>query len=222
VTDQDEAPEADDAGTRRRGRPRQGRPIARHLPRNEEILKLAAEVFYTRGYGGTRLDDIAREAGVVKGSLYHYFESKEDIFEQLIVEIVNMVDQDAGRKQRGSPLELLSDMIYRRVLLVAEHPIEVGLIGRQLVHMDGEIGDWARAFRRRNNEALMKLIVAGQKDGSLPPADAESLAAFILGSITVLSEWYRPGGRVSPTELAHSATAFIMSGVGATGWSDPS
>src|SRR3546814_6062540 len=71
------APEAPPA--RRRGRPRQGKAMARNLPRDEEILKIAAEVLYKKGFDSARLDDIAREAGIVKGSLYHYFGSKEEI-----------------------------------------------------------------------------------------------------------------------------------------------
>jgi hypothetical protein len=46
------------------------------------------------------------------------------------------------------------------------------------------------------------------------PADPEALAAFILGAITVLSEWYRPGGRLDAEMIVDELTNFILSGVG--------
>jgi TetR/AcrR family transcriptional regulator, cholesterol catabolism regulator len=205
-----EAPEG-----RRRGRPRQGKAVARHLPRDEEILKIAAEVFFARGFDGAKLEDIAREAGIVKGSLYHYFESKEDIYERLIEDIVNLVDFKDVAKGTTPPEERLEAMVRRRVEMVAAHPVEIGILGRQLAHMDGDIGDWARDYRRRNFDALRQVIGQGQRSGVFRPADPEALAAFILGTITVLSEWYRPGGRLDADTIVDELTQFIMSGVGA-------
>jgi AcrR family transcriptional regulator len=53
----------------------QGSPEKRN-----QIIKAAAQLFHRFGYGKTSLDDIAREAGLGKGTIYYYFESKEDIF----------------------------------------------------------------------------------------------------------------------------------------------
>ena len=66
---------APDGGQRRRGRPRHGKAVDRNLPRDEELLKIAAEVFFRQGYDGTKLDDIAREAGIVKAPLSLVFAS---------------------------------------------------------------------------------------------------------------------------------------------------
>src|SRR2546421_2036331 len=110
---------APDTSPSKRGRPRQGKPVARHLPRDEEILKIAAKVFFAQGYGGTKLEDIAREAGIVKGSLYHYFESKEQIYERLIADIVNLVDIDESADADAPADERLAAIVRRRVALVA-------------------------------------------------------------------------------------------------------
>jgi TetR/AcrR family transcriptional regulator, cholesterol catabolism regulator len=207
--------EPDQDGKRsKRGRPRQGKPIARHLPRDEEILRIAAQVFFNQGYGGTKLEDIAREAGIVKGSLYHYFESKEEIYERLIADIVNLVDVDETVHSRAPADERLAAIVRRRVEMVADHPVEIGILGRQLVHMEGEIGDWARTYRRSNFEGIREIIVQGQKTGVFRPADPDALAAFVLGSLTVLSEWYRPGGRLDREAIVLEMVGYVLSGVG--------
>ena len=52
--------------------------------RPEEILNAALEEFIAKGYAGTRLDDVARRAGISKGLVYVYFDTKEDLFEAVI------------------------------------------------------------------------------------------------------------------------------------------
>ena len=211
----DAAPEADpDDGGRRRGRPRQGRAVARHLPRDDEILKIAAEVFFEQGYNGAKLEDIARQAGIVKGSLYHYFESKEHMYERLSDEVKSLADIGAEAKNDLPVEDRLAEIVRRRVELVVRNPVEIGIISRHLVRMDGKAGEWARSYRRNFLNGLRDIIEEGQADGTFRPGDPEALATFILGTITVVTEWYRPGGRLDAEELTEEMVAFVLQGVG--------
>jgi AcrR family transcriptional regulator len=54
--------------------------------RREEILKTSLHLFATRGFHGTSMRDIAREADITEGLIYHYFESKRDLFRAIIDE----------------------------------------------------------------------------------------------------------------------------------------
>jgi TetR/AcrR family transcriptional regulator, cholesterol catabolism regulator len=201
-------------GGRRRGRPRQGRAVARHLPRDDEILKIAAEVFFEQGYNGAKLEDIARQAGIVKGSLYHYFESKEHMYERLIDEVKNLAD--IGAEAGGDlPVEdRMAEIVRRRMELVVRNPVEIGIISRHLVRMDGKAGEWARDYRRNFVHGLRDIIEEGQADGVFRPGDPDVLATFILGTITVVTEWYRPGGRLSAEEITEEMVAFVLQGLG--------
>lgn len=60
---------------------------ARKETRPREILKAAFEEFATRGYAATSVEHIAARAGVTKGTIYVYFESKEDVFEKMMDEL---------------------------------------------------------------------------------------------------------------------------------------
>lgn len=74
------------AGAGRAGKPR--RPAAsraeRAAERRQAIVAAALEEFIARGFTATRLDDVARRAGVAKGTIYLHFKDKESMFEELI------------------------------------------------------------------------------------------------------------------------------------------
>lgn len=198
---------------RPRGRPRQGRAVARDLPRDEEILKIASEIFYRQGYEGTKLDDIANAAGIMKGSLYHYFDSKEQIYDRVLHNLVGTFSLEEELESPGSPEQHLDHIIAARIKQAATHPLETGILSRQVVRMDGAVGDWARAYRRNHLEVIRALILAGQKTGSFGPGDPNLLAAAVLSFIVGVSDWYRPDGPVPPDELVEQLTAFVMAGL---------
>lgn len=100
------------------GEPRwQRRPDARP----EEILEAAKHVFGESGYAGTKLDDVARRAGVSKGTLYLYFDSKEALFRAMVrAKVVAALAhaEETVRTFDGSSRELLVILIssmYRRL-----------------------------------------------------------------------------------------------------------
>ena len=62
----------------------QGDRTAKAAARRDAILDAALDEFSTRGFEGTRLDDVARRAGVAKGTIYLHFKDKESMFEELI------------------------------------------------------------------------------------------------------------------------------------------
>lgn len=68
----------------RRGAPRRPRWRRRPDARPEEILRAALQVFGERGFARTRLDDVARKAGVSKGTVYLYFDSKDALFREVV------------------------------------------------------------------------------------------------------------------------------------------
>lgn len=119
--------------TKRRGTPRE----ARQAERREAILAAALEEFSASGFAATRLDDVARRAGVAKGTIYLYFEDKESLFQELVramlgplvgtIEAAPMADLSAR-----AVAEAIADMFVREIfgtrrkdvirLIIAEGP----------------------------------------------------------------------------------------------------
>lgn len=99
-------PDSDSDGRRRRQRRKAARP--------QEIIASALELFVDRGFAGTKLEDVARRAGVSKGTLYLYFESKEALFQAVVQEMVlpelARVEQEV-REFDGSAAVLLQRLV---------------------------------------------------------------------------------------------------------------
>src|SRR3954453_499393 len=91
-----------------------------------EIVKAALEVFAETGFAAAKLDDIARRAGVSKGALYLYFETKEEIFRAVVDQAIapNMQVIRAMIAAPPGPLsELLARVGERIVVLVETLPV---------------------------------------------------------------------------------------------------
>jgi len=91
--------------------------------RPEEIISAALEVFSDRGFAATKLEDVARRAGVTKGTIYLYFENKEALFRALVREtIVPVIEQGEAlaKSFTGSARDLFAQLIREYFRLVGD------------------------------------------------------------------------------------------------------
>src|SRR6185503_591368 len=95
--------------------PRPGRERTRAGRRNERrtaILSAALEEFAARGFEATRLDDVARRAGVAKGTIYLYFRDKQSLFQELVRTMLSpLVGAIEAAPLRELPLRAVVEMI---------------------------------------------------------------------------------------------------------------
>jgi AcrR family transcriptional regulator len=94
--------------------------------RPEEIITAALDVFADRGFAATKLEDVARKAGVTKGTIYLYFENKEALFKALVREtIVPVIEQGEALAQSftGSARDLFEQLIREYFRLVGDTPL---------------------------------------------------------------------------------------------------
>jgi len=104
-------------------RPARPRWQRRKEARPEELVAAALEVFVERGFAATTLAEVARRAGVTKGTIYLYFENKEALFKAVVREtIVPVIAQGEAlaRSFTGSARELLEQLVREYWRLVGE------------------------------------------------------------------------------------------------------
>ena len=85
--------------------------------RREEILNSAKKIFMKKGYGRATIDEIARESGVAKGTIYLYFKSKEDLFISLITEQMRNIARIAEEVNQSDPIKRLIEFGKKIALL---------------------------------------------------------------------------------------------------------
>jgi len=175
--------------------------------RDQEVLDAAAKIFHSRGYADASVQDIADELGILKGSLYHYIDSKEEllfrIFDEshrqawVIVEEVSQID--------GPPLERLRAYIERYLAWYLENLERVSLYFTEWRHLTGERRDTVIEQRHGYETFLRNLIKEAQKAGDVSSdLNLTHAMSYIYGGIQNAPVWYRREGPDSPTQIAAS------------------
>jgi len=180
-------------------------PIARWRRRKEvrpaEILDAALQLFVDKGFKATKMEDIAKAAGVTKGTPYLYFENKEDIFKAVVRD--NLVTRLAGfaelaKQYEGSSADLLRLMMRRWWQEVGESPL-AGICKLMFAEATN-FPELARFYHREviepSHNMLLRILERGVASGEFrslnPHAVVDTLVAPMLLSMT----WRCSLGRV--------------------------
>ncbi|WP_244375959.1 TetR/AcrR family transcriptional regulator [Streptomyces ficellus] len=158
------------------------------------ILGAAVRVFARQGFAATRVDDIAKEAGVAKGSVYLYFDSREALltaaFEAYEAGSRTLIQQ--ARTGTGDALERIASLVRSVVGMVSAEPE----LTRILVDLwaEGRRGDASpvdiAAVYRDHRAVIAELLAAAEAQGTLRAGVGEGHAAVVVGAIEgCLLQW---------------------------------
>jgi AcrR family transcriptional regulator len=169
----------------RRAKPRWKR---RKDARPEEIVTAALEEFVERGFAATRLEDVARRAGVTKGTLYLYFRNKEALFKAVVRQtIVPVIAQGELTAQsfKGSARELLEQLVREYWRLVYETSL-AGL-PKLMISEAANFPQLARFYYdevvTRGHKLLGGVIERGIKSGEFRKVDIPSATKLSLSPL---------------------------------------
>lgn len=158
-----------------------GSDVARD--RRKQILKAAVEVFAERGFHRTRVSDIAKQAGVAYGLIYHYFESKDHVLNSVFEEnwsVFLKVIQDLAADEHLSAadkLERISGLLID-ALQVAPRIIQV--IIQEISRSDRFVHAEKVSAFNEGFDIVHDIIAAGQRAGELRPGIEPRVAAYMF------------------------------------------
>jgi TetR/AcrR family transcriptional regulator, cholesterol catabolism regulator len=185
--------------------------------RRREICRVAARVFYEKGYTGASMQDIAEAVGLTKGGLYHHIGSKD----RLLFEIMNygmdilqehVLDQVAAIED---PREKLRQTIAGHIdLIVRARDMEITVILHENRSLTGALRESINARKRHYIHFLEDLIARVQEQAGGPPRISARMAAFaLLGMINWLYQWYRAEGSIPQDQLVGVYSEFFFRGL---------
>ena len=183
--------------------PAGGTPKRRN--RKVDVLRAAVEVFWRNGYPAASVQDVADSVGVLKGSLYYYIQSKEDLLFQIIQDVH---DQSRGILDEvveldADPLERLRTYIERHVAWYLENVEEVSVYFRDWRYLTGERLETAIANRHSYERIVRDLIVQAQDRGDVDArVDAKYASFYVLAAVNHVPDWYRRTGPDTPERIA--------------------
>lgn len=159
-----------------------------------EIVQAALEVFAERGFAAAKLDEIAAKAGISKGALYLYFETKEDIFRAVVREAVapNLDVVEAVLDQTTIPFPDLLRMVFVRISLMIE-TTRLGSVAKLVIGESRNFPELARVWHdevvSRALAALSGALDRAQGRGEIRPGNPRLQAFSIMGPILMGVIW---------------------------------
>jgi len=173
---------------------RRGGPRWRRLPeeRPRQILDAALEVFGERGLAGARLDDIARRAGVSKGTIYLYFPNKEELFREVVRAIVvDRLRQAAADAGTGNPVDELKRYFRAHWDFVRSPEFQTiyKLVNSELHNFPDLAEFYGREVIMPSTQLLAGMIRRGIDRGDFRRVDPVLAARFMASTALTHSTW---------------------------------
>jgi AcrR family transcriptional regulator len=193
------------------------RSIAQEEKRRQ-ILDAAVRTFAHKGYHATRVGDIAEEAGVAYGLVYHYFDSKEDVLETVfretwteLLEAIHAVEE--SQEQAGEQLRQVTAILLRSW---RRQPDLVRVLVREVARspeVQRRVDELGEIFR-----AIERIVARGQSDGEFRGDVEPRLASWILyGAIEeILTGWVLgqlPDGDEEVARAERTVVSLVVSGL---------
>ncbi|MFF0579621.1 TetR/AcrR family transcriptional regulator [Streptosporangium saharense] len=207
---------------RRQGTTKRAASSGSASERRDHLVKLAADLFARKGFQATTVREIAEEAGILSGSLYHHFDSKETIVDEVLTTFLDdLVSRyRAVLDRRDDPRTTLSEMVRVAFGTLEPHRAAITVMQNDWNYLLSLPGD-RFAYLVRTEEEVERMWVEqiehGQAVGQLRgDIDTKLTYRMVRDSVWVTVRWFRPGGRLNTAALADHYITVLFDGL-ATG-----
>ncbi|MGH3520888.1 MAG: TetR/AcrR family transcriptional regulator [Haloechinothrix sp.] len=185
--------------------------------RRAELLALACELFAKRGFKSTTVRDIADAAGILSGSLYHHFDSKESMADEILT---GFLDELFGRyreivAQELGPRKTLEAIVVASFESIHKHHDAVAIYQNEAKHLAqfprfAYIDELNAEFRN----LWFSILENGVATGAFrPDLDVEVTYRFIRDTVWVAVRWYSPGGTLTADDIAEEYLGILLDGI---------
>jgi AcrR family transcriptional regulator len=195
----------------------------RKVSRPHELLCAALSLFIERGYAATRLDDVAARAGVSKGTLYLYFENKQELFKAVVREgIVPTIDEGEQLidEYTGHSADLFREFMIGWWRNIGES--NLAGINKLVMAEAGNFPEMAAFYFEevivRRNALIERLLERGIARGEFRVVDVASMRTVLVAPILMLMGWRHAfgacsGETIDPKKYLDSFIDFALHGL---------
>ncbi len=180
------------------------------------ILASAAEMFARKGFGATTVREIADAVGVLSGSLYHHFESKDAIIEEILTGYLNAIQARYAEvlDRDTTPEQALHDLVRASLAIANEQPDATAIYQNELQYLREQprFGD-VLASAAEVQRTWLRVIEKGVADGAFrDDVDPRTFYRLIRDAVWLSVRWHNPG---SQDRLAEQITTVFLHGFAA-------
>ncbi len=178
------------------------------------VLAASVEIFGTRGYRATSMNEIAAEVGLSKPTLYHYFRNKEEllvrIYSEVLDESLRMAHETVDAAE--TPLAGLHALLVSRVVYTCENRELLKICFEEEDELRPDLAEELLVRRRAFEDVLVDALA---RHLAAHPGVALAMAPRVfvnlcLGAVNWTYKWYRPDGARTPAELGHGMADALL------------
>jgi AcrR family transcriptional regulator len=184
--------------------------------RRDEVLEAAAAVFVERGFDAATTRDIGERAGVLSGSLYHHFETKEEMLFELVRDVYDgvLATLDGLDPTSGTAADRLRLVLENHVRHLIANLARTTLFLHEFRSLTEEHRAIVQAAEERYVGVVTGLVEEGRADGSLRgDVDPRLARMVLLGAVNWVYRWYREGGSWPPEKIATDIASILLDGM---------
>ena len=187
------------------------------MPRRDELLTIAAGLFAEKGFKNTTVRDIADAAGILSGSLYHHFDSKESMVDEILQSFQEELfsSYDAVLASDDDARVKIERAVRLSFEAIDQHRHEVAIFQNEADYLGGfeRFGYLADRLAQSRN-VWMTLLTDGVESGALrSDLDITLTYRFIRDTVWVAVKWYRPGAGLSHEAIADQYLTILLDGI---------
>lgn len=191
-----------------------GDRLRQHDVKRDVVLAAAVDLFNSKGFRTTSLDDVAARLGVTKPTIYHYVGSKDEILFDCVKRGLDMIRQAA----ESVPTHGHTGRDRLNALMLSYAMAMTQDFCRCVTRTsDAEMVDESRKeFRRLKREIdqiVRNVVKDGMEDGSLRPGDVRLVTFTLTGALNWIGRWYEPSGTMTPEIVARGVVETLIAGV---------
>jgi AcrR family transcriptional regulator len=183
--------------------------------RRDELLSIAANVFARQGVANATVRDIAEAAGILSGSLYHHFDSKDEMVREILEPVLEQLvrDYDAAIDNVDSVPEALRALLRVGFHFVSEHRNEATILQNDVAYLRDRFS-FVASLDERVGQRWIAALTRGVERGELrADLDLKLVYRMMMGSVQSAVRWLRPRGRYSADEVASQYADAYLGGL---------
>ena len=172
-------------------------------------------MFRKRGYRATSMRDLASEVGMEAASLYNHIRSKQEILQELLLQVANRFTRQMARIKEASntSLEKLEKLVEVHVQMTIDHTDAIALIPNEWVHLtEPALGEFTR-LRDEYEKDFLQIIKDCIENGYLQPVNPRIALFSILSTLRWLYAWYNRNKDFDPGQLKDEMVRCLIDGL---------
>src|SRR6476660_1216828 len=185
--------------------------------RRDELLKLAAAMFAERGLRATTVRDIADSAGILSGSLYHHFASKEEMVDEVLRGFLDWLFERYEQivEEESDPLERVKGLFMTSFEAIEHRHAQVVIYQDEAKRLSSlPQFEFVEARNREQRRMWIDVLKQGVAEGRFrPDIDVDLVYRFIRDTTWVSVRWYQPGGPLTAEQVGQQYLSIVLGGI---------